>query len=188
VSLDLDLSLAEPAPSLATAPTLPALAALGAGGAEARAQGIRCGAITVAVPHGWARSVVETFDVVPVPRAPPWLAGATNSDGHIVPVVDLAAWIWPDAELASTAPVPARARLLLGSSARSRGDQLALRFIGLPAMLRLEPDGTPRTSTGVPQRLAPFVIGTAGEGDLAHPVLDMPALAAAWAEELGSAG
>lgn len=53
-------------------------------------QAVRCGELRVAFPYGWANSIVESFVVTPVPKAPAWLLGATNIDGRIFPVVDLA--------------------------------------------------------------------------------------------------
>ncbi len=156
----------------------------------ARAQRIRCGPLVVAVPYAWARGVVEDATLVSVPNAPPWLAGVANVEGRIVAVVDLQAWVDPGA------PMPAgSSRLLLGGDGDER---LALRFQGLPQMMRLDAD-----ATGEPARvpasaaaaapdpvlgpsLAAFVTGIAGQGADAAPLIDLPALTRHWVAELAA--
>jgi chemotaxis signal transduction protein len=53
-------------------------------------QAVRCGALAVAFPYRWATTIVEKFQLTPIPRAPAWLAGAVNIDGRVIAVVDLA--------------------------------------------------------------------------------------------------
>ncbi len=145
-----------------------------------RAQAIDCGGLRVAVPYQWARQIVDHFELSPVPNAPIWLAGAANVEGRCLPVVDLALWLNPQ-EAPSTA---LRNRLLVGGE----GDTaVALRFQGLPAMVRAHPAParTDALQRAVPQRLLPFVVGQAAEGGSAVlPLLDLSALAKTWAEEI----
>lgn len=142
-----------------------------------RAQTIDCGGVRIAVPFSWARNIVETFVLSVAPLAPPWLAGAANIDGHIVPVVDLAAWL--DATRAQ--PIDRRSRLLLGGHG---DDAFALLFSGLPALVRWTP-----TQTDVAElhpMLRPYLKGMAAveDGDAALPVIDMAGLGEAWVSEL----
>jgi chemotaxis signal transduction protein len=151
-----------------------------------RAQGIRCDGLAVALPYAWARGVVDSFELSGVPNAPGWLAGAANVDGRILAVVDLARWARPDTDTQPPPASPARQRLLVGGD----GPQaFALRFQGLPALLRCGPaTPAPTADTDLPEALAPFVRGTAqADGQAAAwPVLDMPGLARAWAAELAT--
>lgn len=152
----------------------------------ARAQRICCGPLVVAVPYAWARGVVEDATLASVPNAPPWLAGAANVEGRIVAVVDLQAWVDP------AAPMPTgSSRLLLGGDGDER---LALRFQGLPQMMRLDGDPTgdpPGTTAPAPvpvlaPSLAAFVTGIAGQGADATPLIDLPALTRHWVAELAA--
>jgi chemotaxis signal transduction protein len=164
-ALDLDLDLGGDSPAPAAAP------------AEAeRAQGIDCGGLGVALPYSWARNMVEQFELSQVPNAPPWMAGAANVDGRIVAVIDLGAWLWPDRPPTDTL----RSRLLLGGDG---DDSLALRFTGLPTLMRVQAQ-----PCDAPLRLQPFVCGSArvSGSDDAWPVIDMPALSRAWAADLAS--
>ena len=53
------------------------------------AQGIMCGRLSLAFTFDWARQIVDSYELVPLPRAPGWVLGAVNINGAIVPVVDL---------------------------------------------------------------------------------------------------
>jgi len=46
------------------------------------AQGIQCGALSLAFPYAWARAIIEDFSLTPVPNAPAWLVGAANVEGE----------------------------------------------------------------------------------------------------------
>jgi chemotaxis signal transduction protein len=149
-----------------------------------RAQAIDCGAVQVAVPFDWARNVVETFDLSPAPNAPVWLAGATNIEGRILPVLDLAAWLDP----ADAQAVDRHTRLLVGGDA---DEAYALLFRGLPMLARWTPTAaTPApTATATPaDKLAPFVWGQATvagpQPGAARPVIDARSLGQAWVAEL----
>jgi purine-binding chemotaxis protein CheW len=145
-----------------------------------RAQGIHCGGLRVALPYSWARSVVDSFELSHVPGAPAWLAGAANVDGRIVAVVDLAAWTG-----SANVPNGRTTRLLIGGDGT---DALALRFEGLPALLQVTAS-TPPAATDLPDTLLPYTQGTAhadhGQG-APWPLLDMPALARTWAQQLAT--
>jgi chemotaxis signal transduction protein len=156
-----------------------------------RAQAIHCGGVHVAVPYSWARAVVEQFDLAPVPNAPPWLAGAANVEGRCVAVIDLSSWLTPETPWATTAQaVQQRSRLLLGGD----GDEaFALRFQGLPGMLRV--DGLapceaqaeiPGLTADIRSKLGAYVQGVAEDhtSQARLPLLDLPALAQTWAHEL----
>ena len=141
-----------------------------------RAQGIDCGGLAVALPYRWARQVVERFELSQVPRSPAWLAGAANVDGQVLPVIDLAAWAWPD----RPPRAEGRERLLVGGD----GDQaLALRFHGLPVLLRAADGAAPASMP-----LTEFVIGSAqgGADARAWPLLDMARLAQALGDQLSA--
>jgi chemotaxis signal transduction protein len=167
MDIDLDLDAAPPAAAAATSP------------AGDRVHAIDCGGLGIAVPFGWARSVVEEFELSLVPRAPSWMAGAANVEGRVVAVVDLGAWALP----AGSAMSLLRSHLLLGGDG---DDTFALRFDGLPVLARTDP-GAERIAR-VPPELAPYVTGEASlDGGLRRwPVVDMAALGRAWAAELGS--
>lgn len=100
------------------------------------AQGIHCGPWPLAFSYTWANTIVEQFDLVPIPRAPMWLLGSINLDGHIVPVIDMAAYLQPEADTATTHQ---RQRLLVGGIAGdSHESALALLFSGLPMQIQYE--------------------------------------------------
>lgn len=101
-------------------------------------QGVRCSALKIALPYGWAETIVEAFEVTAVPRAPGWLVGATNLNGRIVPVIDLSLLrLSDDASLARRgAAVAENRRLLVGALERDgTKERIALLFNGLPQQL-----------------------------------------------------
>jgi chemotaxis signal transduction protein len=106
-------------------------------------QAIRCGALRIAFPYGWATAIVEKFEVTPVPKAPSWLLGATNIDGQILPVVDLA-YVGASTSRVGAAPVANSAnassrRLLIGGvEGENKDDRLAIVFDGLPQQIGRE--------------------------------------------------
>jgi chemotaxis signal transduction protein len=97
------------------------------------AQGIVCGAWALAFEFGWARNIVEQFDLVAVPQSPEWLVGAASVDGELLPVVDMARLISPN-------PIPFQRvpgqRLLVGGEG---ADSVAMVFTRRPQMIRYEP-------------------------------------------------
>ena len=149
-----------------------------------RAQGIHCAGLNVALPYSWARGVVDDFELSRVPLAPAWLAGAANLDGRIVAVVDLATWAQPEAAPAAPAATAAsaRSRLLLGGEG---AEAFALRFTGLPTLLRCGPM-TADTAQTLPPALQALVNGAASAdaSSALWPVLDIVGLARLWAHAL----
>lgn len=151
------------------------------------AQGILCGAWALALPFDWARQIVDEFELSPVPKAPPWLLGATNIDGNILPVVDLSVYLG-----LATASAPQRQRLLIGgtidaSSADSTGDAICLAFEGLPQQLGYE--RRELTYGGaLPPRLRELCVGV-GSNAAGHEFLEIDAarLLAALSDELAQA-
>lgn len=141
-----------------------------------RAQALRCGEVGIALPHGWSRAAVEQFELSAVPQAPAWLAGATNVDGQVVPVVDLLQWLDPTQVID---PSERDTRLLVGGDGQAR---VALLFQGLPRLTRIQRQAVVQA----PERLAPFVIGTADDVVATGPTwaLDAPALVEALVAEL----
>jgi chemotaxis signal transduction protein len=138
-----------------------------------RAQAVRCGQYSLAVLHGWARALLESFELSAVPGAPAWLAGATNVEGEVVPVIDLQAWMAPGEFTDITSK---NTRLLVGGLGE---DAVGLLFEGLPRIARVQR----HTSTLTTDKLAPFAIGTA-EDDTNTIAIDAPALLEALIAEL----
>ena len=79
------------------------------------AQAIECGRWSLALGFYWANTIIDQFQLVPIPRAPAWLIGAVNHDGGIVPVVDLAAYFEPGKSATS---IDRHQRLLVGGHDR----------------------------------------------------------------------
>jgi chemotaxis signal transduction protein len=127
-------------------------------------QGVRCNALKIALPYGWAETIVESFELTAVPRAPAWLVGATNLNGRIVPVIDLSLLrITDDVSLArrSTAAQENR-RLLVGALDRDGvKERIALIFNGLPQQLEEQVDDA--SAVAVPSLIEGFVEVVSGE-------------------------
>nr|WP_259372128.1 chemotaxis protein CheW [Caldimonas mangrovi] len=142
------------------------------------AQAVQCGPWALAFPFSWARSIVEEFELSEVPHAPPWLLGAANVDGKVVPVLDLALYLDPAAQA-----VPGAARLLLVGGEGE--DAAGIVFSGLPAMARPQAD-LPAPAT--PPALAEFITGAASDGGSRRwALVDAPALLEALSAELALA-
>lgn len=124
------------------------------------AQGILCGSWALAFPFDWARQIVDSFELSPIPKSPPWLLGATNIEGGILPVIDLEVYLTGVA-----AATHSRQRLLIGGlvagrTAEDSGDAVALAFDGLPQQISYEP----RTLTygnALPERLREVCVAVA---------------------------
>lgn len=142
-----------------------------------RAQALTCGTQVIGVPFCWARQVIEAFELTRVPNAPPWLAGAVNADGVILPVIDLATWLDPTQVL----PAGTRLRLLAGGDGENG---FALLFDGLPMPARVAaqaPQSEPEP-IACPERLRPFLQGvvkpaTSAVSPAVWPLVDVDALA-----------
>lgn len=131
---------------------------------------------------------MDTFELSPIPKAPPWLLGGTNVDGNILPVVDLSVYLG-----LSTASGLRQQRLLIGglsaaqSSADTTGDAIAIAFEGLPQQLGYETREL--TYAGVlPHKLRELCTGL-GNNAAGHEFLEIDAkrLHAALSDELAQA-
>ena len=155
-------------------------------GVEHLAQGIVCGPWALAFRFEWARSLVEQYDVVAVPKAPPWFVGAANIDGNIIPVVDLALYINPQASMEALGGVGSAQRRLLvgGMSAAGAEDAVAILFGQLPQQLRYQPQDVNEVP-GLPARLrelcAAYALDAGGQMFLE---IDAERLTQALAQEL----
>jgi chemotaxis signal transduction protein len=121
-------------------------------------QCVQIGTLRLGVPYRWARQIVSDFEANLAPNSPAWLLGASNIDGRVIPVVDLAAYA--DAEVSANAmPMSQKPALLIGGEGETSA---ALVFRGLPAMRRAAPQAADAARAAVAQtapRLAPFIVG-----------------------------
>jgi chemotaxis signal transduction protein len=123
----IEVSLDSPVTVFATEPNLAP--------AQSLAQGVICGPWALALSYDWARQIIENFELTAIPKAPPWLLGATNVEGSILPVVDLGLYFSP--ELGATSATQTTQRLLVGGmTADSAEDAVAIAFHSLPQQLR----------------------------------------------------
>lgn len=145
-----------------------------------RAQAVRCGPWLLAFPFEWARSIVEQYELSEVPHAPPWLMGAANVGGQIVPVFDLAAY----AQAAAGAPGHG-AWLLLGGEGE---DRFAILSTGRPLAVRVVEPAPGGVAAALPPALAEFARGVCmdDEGQV-WSLLDPQALGDALAADLSLA-
>jgi chemotaxis signal transduction protein len=138
------------------------------------AQGILCGSWALAFPFDWARQIVDTFEIAPIPKSPPWLLGGTNVDGNILPVVDLNVYLG----LAQGSGVRQQ-RLLIGGLSNSQytsdstGDALAIAFEGLPQQLGYERREL-EYGSALPARLREICVGV-GSNAAGHEFLEIDA-------------
>jgi chemotaxis signal transduction protein len=147
-------------------------------------QAIHCGSHGVAVTYQWAHAIVDRFDVVPVPKAPLWLMGATVIDAQVLPVIDLSLFIDPTHQR----PGAQRdLRLLVGGREDGGLDDppLAFLFDGLPQQLRWNASEVANATGGTPTRIAPFTDGVARstQGEAFH-VINIQRLASELSAEL----
>lgn len=102
-------------------------------------QTVRCGDLRLAFPYGWASAIVESYRLTAVPKAPAWLMGATNIDGRVFPVVDLAYFgvSAPRAHRIATELASSKAKRLLigGVSDENVDNRLAIAFDDLPQQI-----------------------------------------------------
>ena len=127
-------------------------------------QTITCGGWSLALNLLWANTIVDTFELVKIPRAPHWLVGATNIDGSIIPVVDLSVYFVPHA---APMVIDRHHRILVGGkreeSAESGagGDNVfAILFNGLPMQIKYTREAID-ASLVVPERLRELSLGMA---------------------------
>jgi chemotaxis signal transduction protein len=109
------------------------------------AQAFRCGAWSLAVDFDWARTIVEQFELVEIPKSPAWLLGACNVEGLIIPVVDLSMYLAP--ESAAFTDIRKLRLLIGGTDSGNSENALGLVFSGLPQQIRYVPELlTPRST------------------------------------------
>lgn len=103
---------------------------------------IGCGPWQLAVDAQWATGIVDSYALQPIPRAPQWLAGCTNVDGILVPVIDLLLLL--DPAVARARGVGQRPRLLLGSHSPGDNEEaIGLLFTGLPQQVAITRSALP---------------------------------------------
>ncbi len=147
-------------------------------------QAIRCGTHRVAVSYQWAHAIVDRFEIVPVPKAPVWLMGATVIDAQVLPVIDLALYIDPTFRRPA---LQKDLRLLVGGSEDGAllDPSLALVFDGLPQQVRSSINDPQPAMGSVPMRLEGLVDGCAAstQGEQFH-IINIQRLANELAAEL----
>jgi chemotaxis signal transduction protein len=122
------------------------------------AQAIQCGRWSLALSFDWANTIIDQFELVTIPKAPPWLIGAVNLDGGIVPVVDLAAYFEPDGR---TTAIGRQHRLLMGGRTHeSNENAVAILFSGLPFQIQYTREPV-STDIAMPERLRDLCRGVA---------------------------
>lgn len=122
------------------------------------AQAVTCGTWPLALRFEWANAIVDKFELVPIPGAAPWLVGAVNVDGSILPVVDLAIYFEPN-----TPPtlIDRHHRLLLGGkSDAGHENALAILFTSLPMQVQYTREPIDPTAV-LPERLRDVCRGMA---------------------------
>lgn len=129
-------------------------------------QAITCGGWSLALNLNWTNTIIDTFELVNIPRAPNWLIGAVNVDGNIIPVVDLSVYFVPNAP---PMQIDRHHRLLVGgkrdasieSTVGSDNDSVfAILFAGLPMQIEYTRETMDETIV-IPERLRELCIGTA---------------------------
>jgi chemotaxis signal transduction protein len=127
-------------------------------------QAITCGGWSIALNIQWANTIVDTFELVKIPRAPNWLIGAVNIDGSIIPVVDLSIYFVPNA---APMAIDRHHRILVGGKREvgaegTAGDDsvFAILFNGLPMQIEYTREAID-ASVVIPERLRELCIGIA---------------------------
>lgn len=134
------------------------------------AQAIQCGRWSLALSFDWANTIIDQFELVNIPKAPPWLIGAVNLDGGIVPVVDLAAYFEPDARATA---IDRHHRLLMGGRTPDNNENaVAILFSGLPFQIQYTREAL-KADFAMPERLRDLCRGVArSEQGQAHLEID----------------
>jgi CheW-like domain len=127
-------------------------------------QAITCGGWSIALNMQWANTIVDTFELVKIPRSPNWLIGAVNIDGSIIPVVDLSVYFVPNA---APMAIDRHHRILIGGKREENvegglgnDNVFAILFSGLPTQIqytRVPMD----TSVVIPESLRELCVGMA---------------------------
>ncbi len=127
-------------------------------------QVIICGGWSITLNMQWTNTIVDTFELVKIPRAPGWLIGAANIDGGIVPVVDLSLYFVPNA---APMAIDRHHRILMGGK-REEGAEggsgnehvFAILFSGLPMQLEYTREALD-VDVVIPERLRELSLGVA---------------------------
>ena len=98
------------------------------------AQGITCGKLNLAFTFDWARQIVDSYELVSLPRAPSWVLGAVNINGVIVPVVDLSNYFSESNQPAQNE----RGQRLLVGGIRAEDSEAALAVVFSQTPVQLE--------------------------------------------------
>ena len=127
-------------------------------------QAITCGGWSLSLNMQWANTIVDTFELVKIPRAPNWLIGAVNIDGRIIPVVDLSVYFVPNA---APMVIDRHHRLLVGGKYEGNADVasgsdsvFAILFSGLPMQIQYTREAID-ASLVIPERLRELSLGIA---------------------------
>jgi chemotaxis signal transduction protein len=127
-------------------------------------QTITCGGWSLALDLQWANTIVDSFELVKIPRAPNWLIGAVNIDGSIVPVVDLSVYFVPNA---APMAIDRHHRILVGGRSEAYADGgaggdgvFAILFSGLPMQIQYTREAID-ASLVIPERLRELSLGMA---------------------------
>lgn len=127
-------------------------------------QVIACGGWSLALNMQWANTIVDTFELVKIPRAPAWLIGAVNIDGSILPVVDLSVYFVPNA---APMTIDRHHRILVGGKREENieggsgnDSAFAILFNGLPMQIQYTREAMDASHV-IPERLRELCIGMA---------------------------
>lgn len=127
-------------------------------------QAITCGGWSLAINMQWADAIVDTFELVKIPRAPHWLIGAVNIDGSIVPVVDLSVYFVPKA---APMVIDRHHRILVGGKREDNAEGaagndgvFAILFSGLPMQIQYTREAMDASHV-IPERLRELSLGMA---------------------------
>ncbi|MEQ1535762.1 MAG: chemotaxis protein CheW [Burkholderiaceae bacterium] len=119
-------------------------------------QAITCGGWSLAINMQWANTIVDSFELVRIPRAPHWLIGAVNIDGSIIPVVDLSVYFVPNA---APMVIDRHHRILVGGKreesaegAAANDSVFAILFNGLPLQIQYTREAMDASHV-IPERL-----------------------------------
>lgn len=119
---------------------------------------VTCGTWSLALDMNWTNAIIDSFDVVHVPRSPPWLAGVVNFEGGIVSVVDLAVYFDPEVPAAK---LDRHHRLVLGGRVDGSNESaVAILFTGLPMQIDYTREPLD-SSVVIPERLREVCSGMA---------------------------
>lgn len=134
-------------------------------------QVITCGGWSLVLNMEWANTIVDTFELVKIPRAPNWLIGAVNIDGNIVPVVDLSIYFVPNA---APMQIDRHHRILVGGKREESADGVsgddsvfAILFNGLPMQIEYTREAID-ASVIIPDRLRELCLGMARNNAASH--------------------